>query len=76
MPGVVIEDGAEVEYAIIAENTVIGKNAKIGENPEKAENSEKWGITVIGSDTKIADGVVIKAKEMIDSDTEVTGNEK
>jgi glucose-1-phosphate adenylyltransferase len=76
MPGAVIEDGATVEYAIVAENTVIGKNAKVGENPENFSNLDKWGITVIGENTKIADNAVIKAKSMIDSDMEVTENEK
>ena len=76
MPGAVIEDGANVQYAIIAENTVIGKNAKIGQNPEEVENRDNWGITVIGENTKIAENAVIEAKKMIDSDTEVSGNEK
>jgi glucose-1-phosphate adenylyltransferase len=76
MPGAVIEDGATVEYAIVAENTVIGKNARVGENPENFSNLDKWGITVIGENTKIADNAVIKAKSMIDSDMEVTENEK
>jgi glucose-1-phosphate adenylyltransferase len=76
MPGAVIEDGATVEYAIVAENTVIGKNAKVGENPENFSDLDKWGITVIGENTKIADNAVIKAKSMIDSDMEVTENEK
>ena len=35
-----------------------------------------WGITVIGANTVIGENAVIKAKEMIESDTEVTANEK
>ena len=76
MPGAVIEDGANVQFAIVAENTVIGKNAKVGERPEEVEDKEKWGIAVIGANTKIADNAVVKAKEMIDSDTEVSADEK
>ena len=75
MPGAVIEDGASVQFAIVAENTVIGKNAKIGQRPEEVEDRDNWGIAVIGENTVIADGAVVKAKEMIDSE-EVAGNEK
>ena len=73
MPGAVIEDGATVQFAIVAENTVIGKNAKVGQRPEEVENRDNWGIAVIGENTHIAEGAVIKAKEMIDSETEVSG---
>lgn len=76
MPGAIIEEGANVQFAIIAENTVIGKNAKIGEKPENMEDLNDWGITVIGENTVIAENAVIKAKEMIDGDTEVLGDEK
>ena len=76
MPGAVIEEGANVQFAIVAENTVIGKNAKVGERPEDVENKDNWGITVIGENTKIGENVVIKSKTMIDSNSEVTENEK
>ncbi len=76
MPGTVIEDGAVVQYAIIGENAHIGKNAVVGENPENVADREKWGISVIGANTVIADGALVKAKEMIDGETEVNGNEK
>lgn len=72
MPGAVIEEGANVQFAIVAENTVIGKNAKVGQSPETMENRDEWGITVVGENTVIADGVVIPANRMIDTDTEVT----
>lgn len=76
MPGTVIEDGAVVQYAIIGENAHIGKNAVVGENPENVADREKWGISVIGANTVIADGALVKAKEMIDGETEVNSNEK
>ena len=76
MPGAVIEEGAVVQYAIVAENTVVGKNAVVGEKPEEATERDNWGITVIGANTVIGENTVIKAKEMIESDTEVTANEK
>ena len=76
MPGAVIEEGAVVQYAIVAENTVVGKNAVVGEKPEDVTDHDNWGITVIGANTVIGENTVIKAKEMIESDTEVTANEK
>ena len=76
MPGAVIEEGANVQYAIIAENTVVGKNAKIGAKPEECSNTDDWGITVIGENTKIAENAVVAPKTMIDSDSEVTVDEK
>ena len=76
MPGAVIEEGAVVQYAIVAENTVVGKNAVVGEKPEDVTDHDNWGITVIGANTVIGENAVIKAKEMIESDTEVTANEK
>lgn len=76
MPGAVIEDGAIVQYAIVAENTVIGKNTVVGEKPENVSDRDKWGITVIGANAKICDNCVVKAKQMIQSDTEVKADEK
>ncbi|MEE1319666.1 MAG: sugar phosphate nucleotidyltransferase, partial [Ruminococcus sp.] len=76
MPGAVIEEGAVVQYAIVAENTVVGKNARVGQKPEDVEKREDWGITVIGENTVIAENAFVKAKEMIESNAEVTGDEK
>lgn len=76
MPGAVIEDGANVQFAIVAENTVIGKNAKVGATPESVDEKEEWGITVIGANTVIPENGVVKAKEMIDSETEVDSDEE
>ena len=76
MPGAVIEEGANVQFAIVAENTVIGKNAKVGCRPEDVEDTSEWGITVIGENTVIKENGVVKAKEMIDSETEVASDEK
>ena len=76
MPGAVIEEGAVVQYAIVAENTVVGKNAVVGEKPEEAADRDNWGITVIGANTTIGENTVIKAKQMIESNTEVTADEK
>ena len=70
MPGVVVEEGARVQYAIVAENSVIGKNAVIGQRPEDTQCKDDWGITVIGDNVKIGDNVVVPPKSMIDTDVQ------
>ncbi len=75
MPGAVIEEGATVQFAIIAENTVVRKNAVIGAKPEDCENRDDWGIAVVGENSVIDEGAVVKPKEMIDRCTEVKANE-
>ena len=70
-PGVVVEDGAHVEFSIIAENTTIGRNAKVGAAPTEMENRDDWGITVVGDGLKIGEGVTVPCKAMIDQDMEV-----
>lgn len=75
MPGAVIEEGATVQFAIIAENTVVRKNAVVGAKPEDCENRDDWGIAVVGDNSVIDEGAVVKPKEMIDRCTEVKANE-
>lgn len=75
MPGVVIEEGATVQFAIIAENTVVRKNAVVGAKPEDCANRDDWGIAVVGENSIIDEGAVVKPKEMIDRCTEVKANE-
>ncbi len=65
MPNTRIQSGAKIEYAIIGECADIGKDAVIGKDPLYCINSEEWGISVVGSGKKIADGRVIKEKEII-----------
>ena len=69
MPGAVIKKGAKVKYSIIAENAVIGENSCVGVDPAEIL-PEDFGITVIGSGVKIADGATVGAKEMITEDIE------
>ena len=69
MPGAVIKKGAKVKYSIIAENVVIGENSCVGVDPAEIL-PEDFGITVIGSGVKIADGATVGAKEMITEDIE------
>ncbi|WP_440449095.1 glucose-1-phosphate adenylyltransferase [Ruminococcus intestinalis] len=75
MPGAVIEEGATVQFAIIAENTVVRKNAVVGAKPEDCVNRDDWGIAVVGENSVIDEGAVVKPKEMIDRCTEVKANE-
>lgn len=75
MPGAVIEEGATVQFAIIAENTVVRKNAVVGAKPEDCANRDEWGIAVVGENSIIDEGAVVKPKEMIDRCTEVKANE-
>ncbi|WP_455259146.1 glucose-1-phosphate adenylyltransferase [Ruminococcus sp.] len=75
MPGAVIEEGATVQFAIIAENTVVRKNAVVGAKPEDCEDRDDWGIAVVGENSVIDEGAVVKPKEMIDRCTEVKANE-
>ena len=76
MPGAVIEEGATVQFAIIAENTVVRKNAVVGAKPEDCANRDDWGIAVVGENSIIDEGAVVKPKEMIDRCTEVKANER
>ena len=75
MPGAVIEEGATVQFAIIAENTVVRKNAVVGAKPEDCANRDEWGIAVVGENSIIDEGAVVKPKVMIDRCTEVKANE-
>ena len=68
MPGVVIEDGAVVEYAIVGEKTVIRRNAHVGSAPD---NSDKWGIATCGPNVEIKEGAVVSAGAMIYTGEEV-----
>ena len=70
MPGAVIEEGAKVQYAIVAENAVIGKNCVIGKRPEDMENRDDWGVAVVGPDCKLSEGNVVEPKEMIDKEAQ------
>ena len=64
MPGARIEEGAQVQYAIVAENSVVGAGAVVGQRPEEMENKEDWGVAVIGPGCKLAAGAVVPPKEV------------
>ena len=42
----------------------------VGARPEESEVLDDWGVTVIGDQVKIGEGVQIPPKAMIDSDVE------
>ncbi len=68
MPGAVIEDGAKIEYAIVAENVRIKKNATVGVKPEemKPDADIPWGVAVIGPDVTVGEGASVPPKAMIE----------
>ncbi len=68
MPGAHIKKGAVVDYAIIGEKAVIGENARIGARPEDTPDREAWGVTVVGPNRHISDGVTVEAKAMVEQD--------
>lgn len=65
MPGAVIEEGATVQFAIIAENTVVRKNAVVGAKPEDCANRDDWGIAVVGENSIIDEGAVVKDRKSV-----------
>jgi glucose-1-phosphate adenylyltransferase len=64
-----IGENCKIEYSIIDEDVKIGNNSQIGE-----EKSTGKGITVIGRNVKISNGVKIGGGEMIDKN--VKGEDK
>ncbi len=60
MPGTTIRTGAVVRRAIVSENCVIAKDCKIGE--------AAGDIALIGQDTNMPEGFVVKAGEQVDTD--------
>lgn len=66
LPGAVIEEGAVVQYAIVGEKCCVGKNARVGAPPESVEDPDDWGIAVLGPGTRLAEGKVVPAKQMLD----------
>ena len=68
MPGCVIEEGAQVHYAILAENVVVRKGAIVGARPEHMEDLDKWGVAVVGADVTVGAGAKVGPKAMISED--------
>ncbi len=68
MPGCVIEEGAQVHYAILAENVVVKKGAIVGARPEHMEDLDKWGVAVVGDGVTVGAGAKVGPKAMISED--------
>ncbi|MBR4801026.1 MAG: glucose-1-phosphate adenylyltransferase [Clostridia bacterium] len=64
MPGAVIEDGADVRYAIIGWDAKIGKNAMVGETLEPCKPGE-WKIAVVAPNYELPAEAVVGPNEMI-----------
>ncbi len=64
MPGAVIEDGADIRYAIIGWNATIGKNAMVGETLEPCKPGE-WKIAVVAPNYNLPADAVVGPNEMI-----------
>ena len=60
MPGTRIESGAVIRRSIVSGNCSIGADCQVGE--------EEGDIALIGQDTVLPDGFVVKAGEQIDTD--------
>lgn len=71
MDDVVIGSGAKVQYSILDEGVVIGKDCAIGKPPKKAK-----GVTVIGADLQIPDGVEIGDNQMISDEDDIPNKEE
>ncbi len=69
MPGSTIEDGAVVEYAIIAENVTVKRGAHVGEEPIDGERK----ITVIGNSLTIGENARVAAGKIIEAHVEDGG---
>lgn len=57
----VVGAGAKLNYAIIDENVTIGRKVKIGDSSSSADS-----LALVGRDSVIADGSVIKAGEVVE----------
>ena len=67
MPGVTVKRGAVVRYAIVGENCQVDAGAQVGGEPENYD-PDTWGITVLGPNTVIAAGEVVKPNTMLNSE--------
>ena len=64
-PGVTVETGAVIEYAIIGEGCHIGKDCRVGGAPDSALDG-KWDLTVLAPDCQLEDGREVAPGIMLD----------
>ena len=55
LPGVTVESGAVIEYAIIGEGCHVGQDCRIGGTPNSAADG-KWDLAVLAPDCRLEDG--------------------
>ena len=65
MPGTVVNAGATVQYAIVAEDAVIESGANVGTPPT---GEDGWGIAVVAGGVNVGENAVVKAAAMIRED--------
>ncbi len=65
LPGVTVEAGAVIEYAIIGEGCHIGKDCRVGGAPDSALDG-KWDLTVLAPDCQLEDGREVAPGIMLD----------
>ena len=67
MPGAVVDAGAPVRYAIVAENAHICAGASVGASPRDVD-PDAWGVAVVASNVTIGKNAKLGAKEMAGED--------
>ena len=68
MPGVVVEAGAVVEYAIVGENAVVHAGAHVGSAPD---GTDAWSVATLGPGIEVRPGASVPAGAMISESEEV-----
>jgi len=69
LPGVRVESGAEVRYAIVGEGCRIGRNCRVGAAPEETEQ-DRWGLTVLAPGCVLEEGRRVPPKTMLSREGE------
>ncbi len=64
MPGAHVKRGALVQYAILGEHVQVGQDANVGGDPMDYD-PDKWGISVLGPGTVIADRETVAPNTML-----------
>ena len=67
MPGAVVESGATVRYAIVAEKAHVCGGASVG-TPPSENTTEDWGIAVVAAGVRVGKNATLGAKEMAGED--------
>ena len=68
-PGVTVEPGAVVEYAILGEDCRIGRNCCLGGTPEETA-PDPWGLTVLAPGCVLEDEKRVRPGVMLNKNGE------